>query len=46
MKDVLIPLGGLIFIGLIAYAMIRAGRKQRKAKARVFSAFADENGLR
>jgi hypothetical protein len=46
MKDVLIPLGGLIFIGLFAYAMIRAGRKQRKAKARVFRDFADKNGLR
>jgi len=46
MKDVLIPLGGLIFIGLIAYAMIREGRKQRKAKDSVFRDFADKNGLR
>jgi hypothetical protein len=46
MKDVLIPLGGLIFIGLFAYAIIRGGRKQRKAKARVFRDFADNSGLR
>jgi len=45
MKDVLIPLGLLLFIGLFAYAMIRAGRKQRTAKVRIFRDFADKNGL-
>jgi len=46
MKDTLIPLGGLIFICLLAYAMISAGRKQRKAKSGVFRDFAEKNDLR
>ena len=46
MKDVLIPLGLLLFIGFFVYAIIHTARKQRKAKARVFRDFADKNGLR
>jgi hypothetical protein len=46
MKDLLIPLGLLIFIVLFAYALIRAGRKQRKAKSRVFLEFTIRHGLR
>lgn len=45
MKDVLIPLGLLLFIGFFVYAIIHTGRKQHKAKARVFRDFADKNGL-
>ncbi|MCP4260722.1 MAG: hypothetical protein GY774_24835, partial [Planctomycetes bacterium] len=45
MKDVLIPLGLLLFIGFFVYAIIHTARKQRKAKARVFRDFADKNGL-
>ena len=46
MKDVLIPLGLLLFIGIFIYAIIHTARKQRKAKASVFRDFADKNGLR
>ena len=46
MKDVLIPIGLLLFICFFAYAIIHTARKQRKAKARVFRDFADNNGLR
>lgn len=46
MKDLIIPLGLLLFIGLFAYAIIHTSRKQRKAKASVFRDFADKNGLR
>ena len=46
MKDVLIPLGLLLFVGFFVYAIVHTGRKQRKAKARVFRDFADKNGLR
>jgi hypothetical protein len=46
MKDVLIPLGLLLFIVFFVYAIIHTTRKQRKAKARVFRDFADKNGLR
>jgi hypothetical protein len=46
MKDVLIPIGLLLFIGIFAYAIVHTGRKQRKAKSRVFSDFADKNGFR
>ena len=46
MKDVLIPLGLLLFIGFFVYAIIHTARQQRKAKARVFRDFADKNGLR
>lgn len=42
----LIPLGALAAIGLLAYAMIRAGRQQRAAKAALFRDFAHRNGLR
>ena len=45
MKDVLIPLGLLLFIDFFGYAIIHTARKQRKAKARVFRDFADKNGL-
>ena len=46
MKDVLIPIGLLLFICFFAYAIIHTARKQRKAKARVFRDFAVKNGLR
>jgi hypothetical protein len=46
MKDVLIPLGLLLFIVLFVYAIIHTTQKQRKAMARVFRDFADKNGLR
>jgi len=46
MKDVLIPLGLLLFVGFFLYAIIYTGRNQRKAKASVFRDFADKNGLR
>jgi len=46
MKDVLIPLGLLPLIGFLVYAIIHTGRKQRKAKARVFRDFAEQNDLR
>jgi hypothetical protein len=46
MKDVLIPLGLLLFIGFFVYAIVQTGRKQRKAKTSVFRGFADKNGLR
>lgn len=46
MKDVLIPLGLLLFIGFFVYAIIHTARKQHKAKASVFRDFADKNGLR
>ena len=46
MKDVLIPIGLLLFIGFFIYAIIHTARKQRKAKSSVFKDFADKNGLR
>ena len=46
MKDILIPLGLLLFIGLFVYSFIHSTRKQRQAKSGVFSDFANRNGLR
>ena len=46
MQDLLILLGLVVFIALFAFAIIHTGRKQRKAKARVFKEFADRHGLR
>lgn len=46
MKDMLIPIGLLLFISLFVYAIIHTSRKQYKAKAGVFRDFADKNGLR
>ncbi len=46
MKDVLIPVGLLLFIILFAFAIIHTARKQRKAKSSVFRGFAEKNGLR
>ncbi|MEJ2364906.1 MAG: hypothetical protein P8017_09555, partial [Deltaproteobacteria bacterium] len=46
MKDVLIPVGLLLFVGIFVYAFVRTGRKQRKAKSAVFRDFADKNGFR
>lgn len=46
MKDVLIPLGLLLFIGFFVYAIIHTARKQRKAKTGVFRDFANKGGLR
>lgn len=45
MKDVIIPLGLLLFIILFAFAIIHTARKQRKAKSSVFRDFAEKNGL-
>jgi hypothetical protein len=45
MKDLLIPLGLVVFIALFAFAIIHTARKQRKAKARAFRDFADRHGL-
>ena len=45
MKDVLIPLGLLLFIAFFVYAIIRTARNQRKSKTQVFSNFADKNDL-
>jgi hypothetical protein len=45
-KDILIPIGLLIFIGLFAYALIRTARKQKKQKSGVFREFARRHGLR
>jgi hypothetical protein len=46
MKDVLIPLGSLLFVGLFVYAFIHTSRMQRKAKAGVFRDFANKHELR
>jgi len=46
MKDDLIPLGLLLFIGILGYAMIHSARKQRNTKRNVFREFAARNGLR
>jgi len=45
MKDMLIPLGLLLFIGFFIYAIIHTARKQQKTKSRAFRDFADKNGL-
>jgi hypothetical protein len=45
MKDVLIPLGLILFVGIFVYAIVYTGRKQRKAKSRVFKDFADKNSF-
>ena len=45
MKDLLLPLGLLVFIALFAFAIIHTARKQRKSKARVFKDFAERHGL-
>ena len=45
MNDVLIPLGLLLFIGFFAFAIIHTARKQRKAKAKVYRDFAENNGV-
>ena len=45
MDDAWIPLGLLIFIALFAYALVRGARRQRRAKATIFSDFAHRHGL-
>ncbi|RTR05883.1 hypothetical protein [Halomonas nitroreducens] len=45
MKDVVIPVGLLIFIVLFAYAMVHSARKQRASKKKVFEEFARDQGL-
>lgn len=45
MKDVLIPLGLLLFIVLFGYAMVHSARKQRTDKKKVFEEFAREQGF-
>ena len=45
MKDVLIPIGLIIFMGFFVYGVIHTSRKQRKAKANVFKDFAKKSGL-
>ena len=46
MKDMLIPLGVLLFIGFFIYAIIHTARKQHKEKASVFRDFAAKNRFR
>lgn len=46
MKDVLIPVGLLVVIGVIAFAIITGARKQRKLKRDVFRDFAESEKLR
>ena len=46
MKELLIPLGLVVFIALFAFAIIHTARRQRQDKARVFRDFADRHGLR
>ncbi len=45
MKDIIIPLGLLLFLGFFVYAVIHSARKQRKVKANTFRDFAERNGL-
>lgn len=45
MNDLLIPLGLFLFIGFFAFAIIHTARQQRKAKAKVFRDFAENNGV-
>ena len=45
MKDLLIPLGLVVFILLFTFAIIHTARKQRKAKVRVFRDFTDRHAL-
>lgn len=45
MKDVLIPIGLLLFIVLFAYAIVYSARKQRAAKEKVFKEFASKQGF-
>lgn len=45
MKDILISLGLLLFLGFFVYAMIHTARKQIKVSATAFRDFADRNGL-
>jgi len=44
-KDVLIPVGLLLFIVLFGYAIVHSGRKQRTAKKKVFEEFARKQGF-
>lgn len=44
MQDTLIPLGALLFIILLAFAMVHTSRKQRAAKQQVFRDFATRKG--
>lgn len=45
MKDLLIPLGLLLFIAIFVSAVVITARRQNRAKAKVFKDFADRNGL-
>jgi len=45
MKDVIIPFGLIIFIGLFIYAIIHSGRKQRESKSNIFRGFAENSGF-
>ncbi len=45
MKDLLIPLGLVVFIVLFTFAIIHTARKQRKDKARVYLGFAERHAL-
>jgi hypothetical protein len=46
MKDIIIPIGFLLFLALFVYAIIHTGRKQRQAKSNVYRDFARNHGLR
>ncbi len=45
MKDVLIPVGLLLFISIFTYAIVAGARKQRKLKCDVYRDFAEREGL-
>jgi hypothetical protein len=43
-KDILIPIGFLLFIALFIYAIVKEGRKQKRVKDVVFKKLADQRG--
>ncbi len=45
MKDILIPLGLLLFIVFFAFAIIYTGRKQRNEKSRIFRDFSEKKNF-
>ena len=45
MKDILVPIGIMTFLGVFVYALVSSARTQRRAKAVVFSDFARLTGL-
>lgn len=43
--DALIPLGGLVVIGFLGYAIVTAARRQNRTKSQVFRSFAERLGM-